>query len=49
MRVLVMTNCGLFSNYLRDQAWFFAIMIWLLSNVADCSPKYYEFVGGAVI
>jgi hypothetical protein len=49
MRVLVMTNCGLFSNYLRDQVWFSAIMNWLLSNVAYCSPKCCAFVGGAGI
>jgi hypothetical protein len=49
MRVLVMTSCALFNSYRRDQAWFSAIIIWLLSNVAHCSLRCCGFVVGAGI
>ena len=49
MHVLVMTNCALFNSCLRVQAWFSAIIIWLLNNVAHCSLKCCGFAGGAGI
>jgi hypothetical protein len=49
MRVLVMTNYALFNSYLRVQAWFSAIIIWLLNNVAQCSQKCCGFAVGAGI